>query len=155
MTPIPGAISYTWTVVTGSTIVSGLNTNSITVNWGSINGTISVKVNSACGVSSPGTLGVAFTCKEGSNNELSNTISPYPVPTDRYTSIDLLSETDGLQTEIYVYNLLGEKVLFETAILQSGENKITIDCKNLDNGTYIMKVHNKEINKQGRILIEK
>jgi poly(hydroxyalkanoate) depolymerase family esterase len=34
--------TYTWTVPTGATIVSGQGTNSITVNWGSVSGTISV-----------------------------------------------------------------------------------------------------------------
>jgi hypothetical protein len=155
VTPIPGATSYTWTVVPGSTIVSGLNTNSITVNWGSINGTISVKVNSACGSSTPGNLSVAFTCKVGNDNQTNSNLIPYPVPTDRFASIDLTSEENGQDTEIAIYNLLGERLIFEAITLHEGENKVTIDCSTLDNGTYIMKVHNKEINKQGRILIER
>ncbi|MBK8845744.1 MAG: hypothetical protein IPO27_03925 [Bacteroidetes bacterium] len=38
--PITGATSYTWTVVPGSTLISGQGTTSITVKWGYINGVI-------------------------------------------------------------------------------------------------------------------
>jgi len=45
---ISGASSYTWTVPTGSTIVSGQGTTSLTVNMGSTSGNISVKAVNEC-----------------------------------------------------------------------------------------------------------
>ncbi len=51
---IPNATSYSWTLPAGATIASGINTNSITVNYSSIanSGNITVIGNNSCGNSS-------------------------------------------------------------------------------------------------------
>lgn len=50
--PVPGATSYTWTVTPGATIVSGQNTSSVVVNWGSVtSGSICATANGSCGPS--------------------------------------------------------------------------------------------------------
>ncbi len=41
--------SYNWSVPTSATIVSGQNTNQITVDWGSTSGTISADMTTSCG----------------------------------------------------------------------------------------------------------
>src|SRR5690606_13140154 len=46
--PVPNATSYTWTVPTGVTIVSGQGTNSITVNWLTTGGNICVTASTNC-----------------------------------------------------------------------------------------------------------
>jgi hypothetical protein len=51
--PVPYADSYTWTVPPGATIVSGENTNEITVNFSASVGVISVYASNVCG-NSPG-----------------------------------------------------------------------------------------------------
>ncbi len=52
---IPGATSYAWTVPAGVTIVSGSNTNSITVNFtaSAVSGTIAVHAANTCGAGGP------------------------------------------------------------------------------------------------------
>lgn len=50
---VPGAINYTWTVPPGANIVSGQGTSSITVNYGTQAGTITVTADNTCGSSSP------------------------------------------------------------------------------------------------------
>ena len=64
---VTGATSYTWTV-TGGTIASGQNTNSITINWGtSGNGNISVLANSTCGTSPAFNLAITIGTVAGSD----------------------------------------------------------------------------------------
>ncbi len=67
--PITYAEGYMWTVPSGATIVSGQNTTSITVNYGSsaVSGDIAVYATSICGNGPAGTLAV--------------TVNPLAVPT--------------------------------------------------------------------------
>lgn len=63
ISPVPGAISYTWTVPPGATITSGLGTVSITVGFGSASGNICVTASDSCATSSASCLLVTvFTC---------------------------------------------------------------------------------------------
>jgi len=64
---ITNATGYIWTVPAGSAIISGQNTPSITVNFGTTSGNISVY----------GTNG----CSNGLNSDLSVSVNPLPVPT--------------------------------------------------------------------------
>ena len=61
--PVAGASSYTWTVPTGTTIVSGQGTTSITLNISSsfVSGTLSVVANNSCGASTSRTLALSST----------------------------------------------------------------------------------------------
>ncbi len=56
--PVAGATTYTWTVPSGASIVSGQGTNSIVVNFGIVSGNISVTANDSCGSSLPRTLAI-------------------------------------------------------------------------------------------------
>lgn len=56
---VGGATSYTWTVPAGASIATGQGTTSITVNWGSSDGSISVVPSSACATGAAGGLAVS------------------------------------------------------------------------------------------------
>lgn len=56
--PVSGASTYTWTVPSGATIVSGQGTTTLVVNFGIGSGNITVTANDSCGSSSAQTLGV-------------------------------------------------------------------------------------------------
>jgi PKD-like domain/SprB repeat/Secretion system C-terminal sorting domain len=59
ITAVSGATGYIWTVPAGATIVSGQNTTSILVNYGSFtSGTVSVKASNTCGNSQVRSLSV-------------------------------------------------------------------------------------------------
>jgi hypothetical protein len=60
---ITNAITYTWTLPSGATIASGYGTNSITVNFGTSSGSITVKGHNSCG--------------DGTSSSLSVTVNPY------------------------------------------------------------------------------
>ncbi|MCX6274334.1 MAG: M4 family metallopeptidase, partial [Bacteroidetes bacterium] len=57
------ATNYLWTVPATCTITSGQGTNSITVNWGTTSGSISVKAQNGCGYSPLRTKTVSITCR--------------------------------------------------------------------------------------------
>ncbi len=59
ITPVSGATSYNWTVPTGSVITAGQTTNSITIDYASISGDISVTPQNSCGDGAPAVLGVS------------------------------------------------------------------------------------------------
>jgi hypothetical protein len=85
---IANATSYTWTVPTGSTIVSGNNTNSITVDFGmsAVSGNVTVYGSNSCG---NGTVSPTFAV----------TVSPIPTTPVITENGDLLtsSATNGNQ----------------------------------------------------------
>jgi len=58
--PVSGATEYTWTVPTGANIVSGQGTTSITVDFGTVAGLVSVTAGNSCGASLAQTLSVAL-----------------------------------------------------------------------------------------------
>jgi hypothetical protein len=55
---IQGATSYSWTVPDGAQIISGQNTPTIIIQWGSTGGIVSVIAGNNCGPSNPGVLEV-------------------------------------------------------------------------------------------------
>ena len=58
---VPGANSYSWTVPSGTQILSGQNTTEIVVRWGENDGNISVIAGNQCGNSNPSVLAVTIT----------------------------------------------------------------------------------------------
>jgi len=56
---VPYAMAYTWSVPVGTTITSGQNTTSITINVGTASGDISVTETGLCGTSAPSVLTIA------------------------------------------------------------------------------------------------
>ncbi len=58
--PVPDATSYLWTVPVGATIVTGQNTDSISVLWGSNAGDISIVAINNCGESTPQTRSISL-----------------------------------------------------------------------------------------------
>ena len=79
--PVPGAISYTWTVPLGATITSGQGDTLITVNLGTaVSGNISVNAFSGCALSAASNF--AVTANLGSLAAVSggsqSTVRPVP-----------------------------------------------------------------------------
>jgi hypothetical protein len=110
-TPLVSPYTYTWTVPSSVSIASGQGTDIVSVNWGTVAGTISVKANNSCGSSSNRSKSITLAaCFEGEpdngnfafDNERS--LSIYPNPNDgNFTisakfagSFDLLNELGQL-----------------------------------------------------------
>jgi hypothetical protein len=58
--PVPDATSYFWTVPPDATIISGQNTDSISVQWGANAGNISIVARNNCGESLPRTRSIGL-----------------------------------------------------------------------------------------------
>jgi hypothetical protein len=61
ITPVFGAYFYSWAVPVGSSIVSGQGTTSISVDFGTTSGTISVSATNSCGTSAVNSVAVTLT----------------------------------------------------------------------------------------------
>ncbi len=152
--PVAGATSYTWTVPTGSTIISGQGTSSIEVDFTRVinhNGhcnsnSICVKANNECGSScatcisiSTDMHGTHFEHEEDrsfGNNSLANLIpeiKTWPMPATSYLFID----AGTIQpVKIEIVDRLG-KIVFTSL----WKNKV--DVSNLASGYYFLRVYSR------------
>jgi hypothetical protein len=100
-----GAVSYTWTVPSQSTIISGQGTNSIKVRFGTKGGIISVKANNSCGSSNTSSLQVGLgSCAATMNQASSNVmeandrqsigVEALPNPTTTYFTLQIRSSSN-------------------------------------------------------------
>nr|MBK9650020.1 T9SS type A sorting domain-containing protein [Bacteroidota bacterium] len=150
--PVAGATSYTWTVVPGSTIVSGQSTPHIVVNWGNINGLISCKANNNCGSSVASNLAVAFTCKNENETIDPNSISLYPNPGKGRITLQYESYTDG-EMEMSLYELTCKIIFNKKLVSAYGNNKHEIDFANLSSGIYLVQLKVDGTNKWMKLII--
>jgi len=85
---VTGALSYTWTAPSGTTIVSGQGTNSITLNITNsfVSGTLRVVTNNACGSSTSRTLSLSsIPSSPGTITGTSNNLCPNGVSNPTYS----------------------------------------------------------------------
>ena len=73
---VSGATSYTWSVPSGSTVVSGQGTNTVTVTFGSTSGNITVKSVNGCGSSSTSILAVTMATPPATPGAITGTVGP-------------------------------------------------------------------------------
>ena len=150
---VAGATTYTWTVPAGATIVSGQNTNSVVVNYGTLTGNQTIKVVAAniCGVSTAVksvtlTRGNCPTAKESEiNSLLVNEVKLYPNPANNVFNVELNASADA-QLEMNVYSMNGSLVSSKNIQLSEGNNTITEDISYLSNGIYFVKFNNTSTN---------
>ncbi|HKR05572.1 MAG TPA: T9SS type A sorting domain-containing protein [Bacteroidia bacterium] len=141
---ISGAASYTWTVPSGSSIISGQGTTGISVDFGSTSGNISVKGVNACGSGTVRYLSITVSgCTRiaGVNGDETMDATVYPNPSsgdftiavrnasDEKTSISVIDATGRMvqnmvsttaNSEVQISNLLPGVY---SAIIINGENK--------------------------------
>lgn len=143
-TQVVGATTYTWTVPSRASIVSGQGTNTVMVNYGRLTGaqTIKVKTTNSCGVSSAVTslsltAGTCPTAKQSNstkqNNQVVdsvNRIIVYPNPVNSVLFIK--SSNNATIDKVIVVDLLGRVILEETPV----NNQINVE--QFASGTYII-----------------
>ncbi|MBL0340063.1 MAG: PKD domain-containing protein [Bacteroidetes bacterium] len=93
---VAGAIGYEWIVPVGALIVSGQNSTSIVVNYGTSGGSVKVRANNVCGNSSYRTLTVAVSCRDSySGPENTFDVSIFPNPANAQFTVRLHSDLDA------------------------------------------------------------
>ena len=112
-----GASSYTWTVPSGWSILSGQNSSSINVKTGTTSGSISVKANNNCGSSAKYSLSTSLGNCTGkgdvnqNSNELDNLLDDvilFPNPSSYLVNFNVIGQKPN---SIEIYNIKGQKVL--------------------------------------------
>ena len=84
---------------------------------------------------------------------LSNRINIYPNPTSRELNINFKIQRSQ-NTQIRIYNLLGEIVFFESLKNQKGEYRKTLDISMLSKGVYLLKVTSPNRLAERKLVIE-
>ena len=148
---VSGAVSYTWTVPAGASIVSGQTTNSVVVNYGSLTGsqTIKVMATNGCGLSST-VKSVTLTsgaCPAGRDevSAITNTITLYPNPTKEEFNVQLNASTAGTM-EMTLFNINCTIIGSRTIELIEGNNSINENVSSLAAGVYFVQLTNTSSN---------
>jgi hypothetical protein len=109
--PVNGVSSFEWSVPTGAQIVSGQGTASITVNWGSSSGSVSVFAKNNCGNGLTRSRNISITCREAENESVSNgqtEVLIYPNPARERISISLSAEAFNQAVSYRIFNMAGQ-----------------------------------------------
>lgn len=142
---VPNAISYTWIIPSGATLVSGQGTKIINVifNSAASNRIINVWANNSCGqgptASYTGINITACTAPRLTENTMWHDVRLYPNPASDRTVIAYLSEHSG-SYQLRVSDVTGRTVMEERKNCVTGSNTTEIDLTGLAKGLYIVRL---------------
>ncbi len=127
--------TYVWTVPTGATIVNGQGTNSVTVNFGTNAGDVSVQETTGTGcINDVAYLHVTINMTtELSDSENVIGVSFYPNPVKDLLTINA---NENKKCEVSLYNALGTFILRK----ELSPAISTLDISNLKSGLYLIQV---------------
>jgi subtilisin-like proprotein convertase family protein len=153
-----GATSYTWTIPTGSTIVSGQGTNSITINAGLSprTGSVLVKSNNACGSSGNRSLAVTINaCPKIADftNVGTTNLNLVPNPAKDYVEVVYNSVTKG-DGNLSITNILGQVQYMQAISAEEGANNYMIDLRRLVSGVYFLGIEQEGKTITKRLIID-
>jgi hypothetical protein len=136
-TPQVGSLTYTWTVPSSVTIVSGQGTNTIVVNWGPSAGALFVKANNTCGSSANQLKSVSLAaCFSALDPGDLNTMDYHPrmvvYPNPSNGTFTIQAPFSG---QIYIKNELGQII---RSIKLSENNFTSYDVSGLSAGLYFI-----------------
>lgn len=164
ISPVFGAVSYTWSGPAGSRFSDGITTSttatfttsspSVTVNFKTTAGQVKVKSNNACGSSSFKTKTVVINCKQGiasAENDFELSVSPNPVQ-DLLTISFYVAEKSAYTLRIL--DLTGRELKKVSSISEIGTIHEQIDVRNLSKGFYMLEALTGTNRKTQRILIQ-
>jgi len=151
---VPGADIYNWTLDPSWNLTNGAGTNQVLVGFplGSNSGTLSVNAQNACGQSEETTLDIEI-LPIGLNDQVSQEKTHiYPNPSAGLFYIDLNKKLSS-SLNIKVLTLTGNSVY--DAKIDSKEQIIPLDLKNLSAGSYILDLEYDHTKEQIKIVISK
>jgi hypothetical protein len=104
ITPVYGALSYTWNKPTGSTITAGQGTTTATITFGPTSGNVTVKSVNTCGTSGTSNKSVTINCREGINTADNFEVYPNPSSSDFYLDGDF----ENGEYTVQLYDMTGK-----------------------------------------------
>ena len=141
-------LNYTWTVPVGSVIVSGQNSASILVNFGTQSGLISVIASNACGTSRSREIFVTIKQNKRelnynlSENQKDGLLKVSPMPAIRNINVTYHSPTQE-KVLIQLCDMEGRCLEAKAVSLQRGMNIIPFELNKFPKGMYILRMSNK------------
>ncbi|MDQ3051718.1 MAG: T9SS type A sorting domain-containing protein [Bacteroidota bacterium] len=151
--PVYGATTYTWSVPSGSSIVSGQGTTSIVVNFGSLAGKIGCTAKNVCGNRGTSTYDVAFNCRLGEETSTIPGLNIAPNPATDYVNVIFDSPVAG-ETLLQLLDITGRIVLTQPIETIEGQNIITLDLASYSRGIYMVINHNNGTVTRSRLVLE-
>jgi hypothetical protein len=135
-----GATNYNWTVPAGAIIISGQNTNSIIVDWGTSSGNVTVTTSNACGSSGTRVLNVVVNCRTSATHT-SIGMNVYPNPASTNLIIDLNGMSDGA-VAIEITDIAGRVINSFTGAILNNKFITDINVSSYSKGVYLLKASN-------------
>ena len=131
-------------VPTGAVITAGAATSSITVTWGTVAGSVTVKAGNSCGTNATAkSLAVARTagCREAvdGENQEPEAMSLYPNPASQTATLSFGSSRES-DYQIRVINALGQSVYRAEGKAIEGANTFELNLEKLSSGLYIVQL---------------
>lgn len=151
-------LTYTWTKPTSVTIASGQGTATMTANWGSVAGSVTVKASNACGTSATTSKSVAIAaCKlalndqENSEDALTGAdLVVYPNPGSGIYQLKLSGlDSDG---SVNIYNMQGKLILSQTLPGNTLQNSLDLTSQPI--GTYLIRYQSESFHKEVMVVKE-
>jgi hypothetical protein len=148
---VSGVTTYTWTVPTGASITSGAGTSSITANWGTVAGSVTVKAGNACGTNATArslavTLAVCRSAVEEEVTSATPSVRIYPNPGHGRFQLDASKIAAG--TILKVSDLLGKEILHRT--IEEGQTEINLD--KVPAGAYFFQIQGADFSKIMKVI---
>lgn len=157
-TPLVPGLSYNWTKPTSVALVSGQGTSSVTMDWGTVAGSITVSATNACGTSSARSLAVTISaCRNGApvdfNETTENTESSliaYPNPSSGIFNLEWKGIDQDAQ--IQVFNMQGK--LVSSQDMKASQVQTKINLNGLPSGAYMVRFQSSGISKDLKLIKE-
>ena len=133
-----------------SYVAGGGNSNVLTLDWGTGNGSVIVNVSNGCGTGSKA-LAVTVGCKEGEMASV-NKLNVYPNPTAGVLNVEYTADKGNAQ--VTVLDLSGRVVMTQSHTNVSGQNNMQLDLSKVAKGAYMLNVQTEGSNNQVRVVVE-
>ncbi|MBK9525079.1 MAG: T9SS type A sorting domain-containing protein [Bacteroidetes bacterium] len=158
ISPVSGALSYTWSVTGGASIIPGGTSATVNFNTAlSTSATVKVNANNACGAGQPAQKIVAVNlgCRTAQDVlSAEPALSAYPNPTSGMITVNFTADVKAKYT-VKVVDLLGNVVMNDVVSAVEGVNMKDLDLSKAAKGMYLLTLENEGGNVQTlRIVVE-
>ncbi len=153
MSNTTGSYTISWTypsAPTASYVAGGGNSNALTLDWGTGNGSVVVTATNSCGAGSKA-FAVTIGCKEGEMASASK-LNVYPNPTAGVLNVEYTADKGTAQ--VTVLDLSGRVVMTQSHANAAGQNILQLDLSKVAKGAYMLNVQTEGSNNQVRVVVE-